>query len=86
MAETQKPDTRAHTIEYVVTLLSLLALTITLGGMGYRDAMNTAIGAFIGYGMSSRPGGGASGPVVAVSTVGLAFAGNLAGHVLAAGL
>lgn len=85
MAESPAPSgDRNHTIEYIATLIALLAVTITCGAMGYRDAMNTALGAFIGYGMSSRPGAQTSGPVVGISTVGLAIAANVIGHLAGA--
>jgi hypothetical protein len=67
-------------IQYVVTIVSLVAVCITFAALGQHDALNTALGGLVGFATSARPGARTGGGAVAATTIGLALAGGLAGH------
>lgn len=65
-------------IQYVATLAALITVTIMCAALHYPDAMNTALGGFLGFATAGRPGVGLPKPLVAAATLGLGILGGAA--------
>jgi hypothetical protein len=73
-AQAARDLSRDGMIQYVATLAALITVTIMCAALHYPDAMNTALGGFLGFATSGRPASGVPRPLVAATTIGLALA------------